>query len=205
MGQQDAVAAQNQSNADWEAQQSAAAAKANQQDQANRQQQMAALNTAEQKLTPQAMQDAQQTAQNTLNTQMLSGSPAAPNANVQMLSGQTGAGADTSVTSDMASRVTDAARQAQGRIAALAGINSYGSGYQGAQAGASQALNTSGEAINMYGDFRKGDTSTLGVTQQIQPIQYTQGSNIAGSLAGSLGQIAGKGLGSSLAASMKGT
>ena len=103
-------------------------------------------------------QDAQQTAQNTLNTNMLASSPAAPNSNVQMLSGQTGAGADTAITSDMAGRVTDAAKGgAQGRIAALAGINSYGSGYQGAQGRARRALNTSGEAINMYGDMRKGD------------------------------------------------
>ena len=150
------------------------------------------------------MQDAQQTAQNTLNTQMLSGSPASSNQNVQMLSGQTGAGADTSVTSDMASRVTAAARQAQGRIKPpwLGSIPTR-SGYQGAQANASQALANSGEAINMYGDFRKGDTSTLGVTQQIQPIQYAPGANIAGSVAGMLGGLAGKSLGNALSAATK--
>ena len=70
----------------------------------------------------------QQSAATDLNSQMLAGSPAADNSNIKLLGG---APAGTSVSSDMASRVTNAAREAQGRIKALAGITSYGGGYQG--------------------------------------------------------------------------
>ncbi len=69
----------------------------------------------------------------------------------------------------MASRVTNAAREAQGRIAALAGLTSYGGGYGDMGSAASTALANSAEGINLASDFRKGDTATLGVTQQIQP------------------------------------
>ena len=194
-GQQEAVNAQNQSNADWVATQRAAAAKAAAADAANEQKQQAALQSTEGQLTQAAQQTAQASAQTALTNQMLSPlNPASDNSNVQLLGQPTGS-ADTSVTSDMASRVTDAAREAQGRIKALAGLDAYGSGYLGAQSDANQALANSAEAINMYGDYRKGDTATLGVTQAIQPVAYAQGSNIAGSIAGSLGQIAGKGLG----------
>ena len=202
------MSAQNQSNQDWVAQQTAAAQAAAAKDAVNQQKAQASLNVAQDKLSPASQTQTQQTAATNLNTQMLAGSPAAPNSNVQLL-GQPAGGADTSVSADMASRITNAAREAQGRIAALAGITSYGGGYGDMGSAANTALQTSAEGINLASDFRKGDTATLGVTQQIQPIQYTQGSNLAGSLAGSLAGLAGKSFagspaGASLAASMKG-
>jgi hypothetical protein len=197
MGQQATVSAQNQANQDWEATQTAAAQAAAQKDAINQQKAQAALNVAQDKLSPANQTQTQQTAATGLNTQMLTGSPAAPDSNIKIL-GQPQAGADTSVSSDMATRVTNAAREAQGRIAALAGLTSYGGGYGDMGSSANMALANSAEGINLASDFRKGDTATLGVTQQIQPIQYAQGSNIAGSLAGSLAGIAGKGLGASL-------
>jgi hypothetical protein len=197
MGQQETVKAQNQANQDWEATQEAAAQAAAQKDAVNQQKAQAALNVAQDKLSPASQTQTQQTAATGLNTQMLTGSPAAPDSNIKLL-GQPQAGADTSVSSDMATRVTNAAREAQGRIAALAGLTSYGGGYGDMGSAATTALANSAEGINLASDFRKGDTATLGITQQIQPIQYAQGSNIAGSLAGSLAGIAGKGLGASL-------
>ena len=197
MGQQETVKAQNQANQDWEATQEAAAQAAAQNDAVNQQKAQAALNVAQGKLSPADQTQTQQTAATGLNTQMLAGSPAAPDSNIKIL-GQPQAGADTSVSSDMATRVTNAAREAQGRIAALAGLTSYGGGYGDMGSAATTALANSAEGINLASDFRKGDTATLGITQQIQPIQYAQGSNIAGSLAGSLAGIAGKGLGASL-------
>jgi hypothetical protein len=56
---------------------------------------------------------------------------------------------------------------------------------------ASSALADSAEGINLANDLRTGDTKTLGITQNIQPVQYQQGSNIAGTIASQLGNIAG--------------
>ena len=201
MGQQQAVQAQNQSNQDWEATQRAAAAKANAADEVARQKSQAALNTSQDALSQQSQTANQQAAQTSLTNQMLTGTPAASDSNVQVL-GQPQGGSDTSVTSDMASRVTDAARQAQGRIKALAGLTSYGGGYGDMGAAANSSLADSAEQIKLQGDIRNGITQTLGVTQQIQPIQYAQGSNLAGSLASSLAGIAGKGLGNSLSGAL---
>jgi hypothetical protein len=189
-GQQATLSAQNQANQDWEATQTAAAQAAAQKDAVNQQKAQAALNVAQGKLSPADQTQTQQTAATSLNTQMLAGSPAAPDSNIKIL-GQPAAGADTSVSSDMATRVTNAAREAQGRIAALAGLTSYGGGYGDMGSAATQTLANSAEGINLASDFRKGDTATLGITQQIQPLQYAQGSNIAGSIAGQLGSIAG--------------
>jgi hypothetical protein len=188
MGQQETAQAQQQANDQWVATQRAAAAKAAAADEANRQKAQASLNTAEGQLGAQNQTAVQQNAATDLNAQMLAGSPAADNSNIQLLGGTP---ADTSISSDMASRVTNAAREAQGRIKALAGITSYGGGYEGMGSSASQALADSAEGINLANDFRKGDTATLGITQQIQPVQYAQGSNIAGTIASGLANIAG--------------
>jgi hypothetical protein len=188
MGQQETVNAQKQANDDWVAYQRTAANKAAAADEANRQKATAALTTAEQKLSPASQEAAQQTAATDLNTQMLAGSPAAPDSNITLLGGEP---ADTNVSTDMAQRVTSAAREAQGRIKALAGITSYGGGYNDMGAAANQALSTSNENINLASDFRKGDTQTLGVAQQVEPLHYVQGSNIAGTVADTLASAAG--------------
>ena len=187
-GQQETLSAQNQANQDWEATQKAAAAKAAAADEVQRQKASAALGTAETALGPANQTQVQQNAATDLNSQMLAGSPAAGDSNIKLLGGEP---ADTSVSQDMASRVTNAAREAQGRIAALAGMTSYGGGYEGMGSSASSALSDSAEGINLANDLRKGDTATLGITQNIQPVQYAQGSNIAGTIASSLGNIAG--------------
>ena len=187
-GQQETNAANQKANDDWVATQRAAAAKAAAADEVQRQKATASLNTAETALGPANQTQVQQTAATDLNSQMLAGSPAAGDSNIKLLGGEP---ADTSVSSDMASRVTNAAREAQGRIAALAGITSYGGGYEGMGSSASSALADSAEGINLASDLRKGDTATLGITQQIQPVQYAQGSNIAGTIASQLGNIAG--------------
>jgi hypothetical protein len=196
MGQQDTLAAQQQANDEWAATQRAAAAKAAAADEANRQKATASLNTAKTALSAENQTAVQQGAATDLTSQMLAGSPAASDSNITLL-GNTPA--DTSVSSDMASRVTNAAREAQGRIKALAGITSYGGGYQGMGSSASQALADSAEGINLANDFRKGDTQTLGITQAIQPVHYESGSNIAGTIANQLGNIAGSAFSNSAA------
>lgn len=200
MGQQDTLTAQQNANNDWLATQRAAAAKATAADEAQRQKATASLDTAETALGPQNQTTVQQGAATDLNSQMLAGSPAASNSNISLLGG---APADTSVSSDMASRVTNAAREAQGRIAALAGITSYGGGYEGMGSSAAQSLADSAEGINLANDLRTGDTKTLGITQAIQPVQYQQGSNIAGTIASQLGNIAGSAFSKSAGPALK--
>ena len=195
-GQQATVEAQQNANDQWVAYQKSAAATAAAKDAANREKATAAEQTTLNQVSPQSQEANQATAATNLNTAMLAGSPAAPNSNVSVLGG--GDPADTSVTSDMAQRVTAAARAAQGRIAALAGLTSYGGGYGDMGQIAGQDISQGNEAIKMYSDFRQGDTSTLGIAQQVQPVQYTQGSNIAGTLASSLANIAGSAFGKSL-------
>ena len=187
-GQQETAQAQQSANDQWVATQRAAAAKAAAADEVQRQKASAALGTAETALGPANQTQVQQNAATDLNSQMLAGSPAASDSNIKLLGG---APADTSVSQDMAGRVTNAAREAQGRIAALAGMTSYGGGYEGMGSSASSALSDSAEGINLANDLRGGTTKTLGITQAIEPVKYAQGSNIAGTIASSLGNIAG--------------
>jgi hypothetical protein len=196
MGQQETLSAQQQANDEWVAGQRQAAQEAAAKDEANRQKASAAEQATLAKVSPEAQQATQQKAQTDLNTQMLQGSPAAQDSNIALLGGD--AGADAGVQQDMAQRVTAAARAAQGRIAALAGISSYGGGYGDMGSIANQNIATGNEAIKLASDMRQGDTSTLAVSQRIQPVQYAQGSNLAGSLAGSLAGIAGNAFGSKL-------
>jgi hypothetical protein len=182
--------------------QRAAAARAAAKDEANRKMASAAEQETLKKVSPESQQANQQKAQTDLYTQMLQGSPAAPDSNIALLGGGE-AGADAGVQADMAQRVTAAARAAQGRIAALAGMTSYGGGYNDMGSIANQNIATGNEAIRLASDMRQGDTSTLGVYQQIQPVQFAQGSNIAGSLASSLAGIAGSAFGTKMNPNMK--
>jgi hypothetical protein len=198
MGQQQTQEAEQNANDQWVAYQKQAAATAQAKDAANRAKATAAEQTTLNAVSPQSQEANQQAAAGNLNTAMLAGGPAAPDANVAVLGG--GDPSNTAVTNDMAQRITGAARAAQGRIAALAGMTSYGGGYGDMGQLASSAISTGNEGISLASDFRKGDTATLGVAQQVQPLAFTQGSNIAGTLASQLANIAGSAYGSKLKA-----
>jgi hypothetical protein len=200
MGQQATVNAQNQANSDWVATQQAASQKAAADDEAARQKAVTAMQTTQQTVNPTSEQATQATQATNLTQQFEAGGGADPNQNVKMLAGQGGAGTDPGVTTDMASRVTNAAREAQGRITALAGLTSYGSGQGDMGQVASNAITQGNQNIALQSDIRGGIAKTLGVTQQIQPVQYAQGSNIAGTIASTLGQMAGNAFGSKLKA-----
>jgi hypothetical protein len=198
MGQQATQSAQQQANNDWVAQQEAASQKAAADDEAARQKADAARTQTMQTVNPQAEQATQQKQAADLTQQFQAGTGADPGSNVKMLAGQGGTGTDPGVTQDMATRVTNAAREAQGRIAALAGLTSYGSGQGDMGQVASNAITQGNQAIALTGDERMGTAKTLGVTQQIQPVHYEQGSNIAGSIAGSLANLAGSAFGQAM-------
>ena len=118
---------------------------------------------------------------------MLAGSPAASDSNIKLLGGDSCRTHRS--TNDMA-KPGHRSRQgsARGGLRRLAGMTSYGGGYVGMGSNASSALADSAEGINLANDLRTGDTKTLGVTQAIDPIKYTQGSDIAGTIASSLGK-----------------
>ena len=67
----------------------------------------------------------------------------------------------------------------------------------------SASLSDPAEGINLANDLRKGTTQTLGVTQAIQPVHYEPGSNIAGTIASSLGNIAGSAFAKNVGPSLK--
>ncbi|HEY1431134.1 MAG TPA: hypothetical protein VGF39_05840, partial [Stellaceae bacterium] len=166
MGQQATLDAQRKANADWVATQQAASQRAAALDETARQKADAARQTALQQISPQNQQAVQQTKQADLTTQFLSGTPAAPDANTSVLGLDP---SDTAITSDISKRVTNAARDAQGRIQALAGLSSYGGGVGAAGDVAGTALANAGDTIGLASDERTGDARTLGIAQNIQP------------------------------------
>jgi hypothetical protein len=197
-GEQSTMNAQNKANDDWVAYQQNAARTAAATDDKLRQQADAARQGTLQQLTPQAQQQTAATDTSNLTSQMLAGNPAGDQ-NVQLLSGQD-KNTDPGVTADIAGQVTTAARQARGRIAAMAGLSGYGTGYGGMQDTANRAIMQGNQAIALPSDERAGNTATLGIAQNVPVKQYTSGANLAGSLATGLAGIAGN----AFAASKKG-
>lgn len=191
-GQQATVKAQQKANDDWVAYQQNKAREADQRDEAARQKADASRQETLQKLTPEAQHQTQATEADRLQNLMLASNPAGTDPNIKLLAGATG-GQDPSnaVTQEMSQRVTDAARQARSRIQALASLNSYGGSQYGMGSVAQRALQGSGQDIALQSDIREGNTKTLGVAQNVPIEQFAQGSNIAGSLAGALGNLAG--------------
>jgi hypothetical protein len=198
-GQQATVNAQNKANADWVAYQRAQAAKAQAQDETLRQQSAAAAAQSQAAASPQAQAAQQAAQQQNLESQFTRGTVgAAADQNRELLGGQTGAGAGVSqdISDAMGARITAAARAGQDRIKALAALSSYGGGYGGVASNVGTAITQGNQNIALAGDMRTGVAKTLGVAQGVQPIQYTQGSNIAGDIAGSLAGVAGNAFGS---------
>lgn len=190
-GQEAQVSAQNKANQDWVNYQTAAAQRNTQADQASQQRAEAARQNTLNQLTPQAATDAQTGTATRLQGEMAVNNPAyATDPNTQLLSGQA-QNPDTSVTTDIAQRITNASRAAQGRIAALANLQGYTGGYGSATDTAQRALMQGGQAIGLQGDIQRGNNAVLGIAQNVPVKQYVQGQNIAGGIANSLGALAG--------------
>jgi hypothetical protein len=202
MGQQATVDAQNKANQDWVNYQRAQAQKAAAQDEALRQKAQAAAETTQQAVNPQTQEAEQKSAESDIYNQYTQGTPLAPGAdpNTALLSGQQGEGTGVSkdMSDAMAARVTAAAREAQGRLKAAAALASYGSGYGGVANTVGQAITQGNQDIALTGDERQGVAKTLGVAQNVQPVQYTMGQDIAGSIAGTLANVAGSAFGTDI-------
>jgi hypothetical protein len=202
MGEQSTMDAQQKANDDWVASQQQQAAQARAADEAARQKAEAARQQTLSQVTPQAQTQTQQQASQTLVNQMGAyGTGPASDPNTAVLGanvGDQGSPANPAITDQMARTITQATRDAQGRIQALANLQGYGGAFGSAAANVNTALAQGNQAIGLQSDIRQGIARTLGIAQQVPPVQYAQGQNIAGSLAGSLANIAGSKIGSSL-------
>lgn len=146
--------------------------------------------------------DKQQAAQTTesdrLNTAMTQGMNAPTSATVsdKLLSGQASGGQE--FKDDAANRIAGATAAAKNRIKALADIQSYGGSFGGLQTTNRINFQNTDNAIGLVNNERNGSLKTFGVEQQVDPIRYTAGPNIAGSIAGALGSMAGSRIGTSM-------
>jgi hypothetical protein len=197
-GQQSAMNAQQKANDDWVSYQRQKAREADQRDEALRQKSDVSRNETLNQLDRESQQGTQEAAAGSLEEKMLGADNPAGDQNVAMLAGGVTPGADAqtkSVEEDMASRVTNAAREARSRIKALASLTATTGGYGGMLDTANRAITTGNQGIEMQSNKRKGNTAVLGTAQAVPVETFTPGSNIAGSIAGALAGLGGNALG----------
>jgi hypothetical protein len=113
------------------------------------------------------------------------------------LSGQEGGG--DQFQTDLAQKINAASAASKQRIAALAKVSSYGGSYGGLDQNASTALGTSGRAIDMANDLRKGSLGAYGAEQAVNPKQISYTPSPLAGMASSLFSLGTQGLGSMFA------
>ncbi len=86
--------------------------------------------------------------------------------------------------SDLAYKIGNAARESRKQINALARISSYGGSYGGLGTMNPLILGNSGNAIDMWNNFRKGDMQVYNVERQVPASQYTYKQSPAMALSG---------------------
>lgn len=192
MGQQDALNAQNKANDDWVAYQRKQAQESAARDEEQRQKAALAHANTKDAMTAENQQDVQGKEATRLEGEYTKDQPT--DDNIAMLSGQGGSTSNTKT--DIHSMVTGAAQEARKRIAALAQMSSYGGSFNGLQQNAAQALAKGNEDIGLTANLRRGNTATLGTAQAVPVEKFAQGSDIAGSIASSLANVAGTAAGS---------
>ena len=76
--------------------------------------------------------------------------------------------------SDLAAAINTATKGARERMAALAGVTSFGSQSLGGLGGSNQDILTrSGADIDMFNEFRRGELGVLGAKQAVDPVQVS--------------------------------
>jgi hypothetical protein len=207
-GESAAASTQEDAYNQWANQQRQNRLKAQQQDEANRQKADAARLQGLQDVSP-AAQSATQADEQARLTSYLQGQGPASNSTENptpvsiadtRLSGQD-SGGDT-FQSDLMSKLDAASKDSKARIAALATVGSYGGSSGGLDVHNARAFQNAGQGIDLANEFRKGDLSTLGVEQAVNPPQYTYRSPFA-SLGPTLLSVGSQGLGQTLAQSLR--
>jgi|SRR5215469_1798462 len=158
-----------------------------------------------QKVSPQTQQQVQQTEQQRLNALYNNpgGQNPTPNLDVNKPSSLALSGEQTGNTqfgNSLTSAVNNATAVARGRIAALATAGSYGGSFGGLGSYLPEQFAQGGNIINLADAMRRGNISTYGVEQQVQPQNFvvgpgtTQMASIAQSLGGAAGSLISKGI-----------
>jgi hypothetical protein len=206
--QQDMMNQQNAANDAWVAYQKRQSDAYLAQDTALRQKAEAAREASLTELTPQKQQAAQANEQarlvNTLTPEetkaMAEGKK--PTLNDKMLEGQQNTAAP--VAANIQQQIQQAAQEARSRIAALAAVQSYGGSQFGLTNRANVIFNAAGQDIRQASDERQGAQAAYNVAKAVEPIKIVQygGGSALGGLANAGASMAGKGLGTAMAASM---
>jgi hypothetical protein len=115
----------------------------------------------------------------------------------QMLSGQKGA--SSQITGTFANQLTQASKDARARIQALATLSSYTGSQFGLQNRAKDILGTSGQVIGLEGNKRQGSLGVYQAEKAVPPAKVVQSASPFSGIASSLGGMAGRGFGASLA------
>jgi hypothetical protein len=97
-----------------------------------------------------------------------------------LLSGQS-LNSDPTFRTDLAAKLNAAAKEAKGRIAALATASSYGGSAGGLDNYVADSFAKSGMTIDKFNERRRGDLAVYGTQQAVNPVQwsYTPGLKIA--------------------------
>lgn len=191
---------QAQANAEWVAYQRQKSQEEWQRQEQLRQRAEAARQESLQKLDPEAQKQNLKTEQDRLtkditpqDLQNIPDSGNMPVAADKLLSGQQKL--SEPAAQDLASKVTQASRDARSRIQALAELTSYGGSQFSLQNTANRTFQAAGQNINLAGNERQGSLAAYGAEKQVQPRQIIATPSLLGGLSGSLAQIAGKGAG----------
>jgi hypothetical protein len=206
--QQEMVSQQNAANDAWVAYQRRQSQDYLARDEELRKNAEAARESSLAELTPQKQQQAQVNEQarlvNTLTPEetkaMAEGNKAT--LNDKLLSGQQNTAAP--VAASIQQQIQQAAQEARQRIAALAAVQSYGGSQFGLTNRANVIFNASGQDIRAASDERQGLQAAYNVAKAVEPIKIVQGGggSALGGIANAGAQIAGRGLGSSMASTM---
>lgn len=198
--QQSTMKAQQQANDDWVSYQRQKARTADANDESMRQKSDAARNETLEKLTPEQQAAQQAETEGKLNSDMIAAGGG--DQNIALL----GAGANnedpnsqnSQVTSALTDRVTSAAREARGRIKALASLTATTGGYNSLTDTANRGIVEGNQNIELQANKRKGNTAVLGTAQAVPVETFSAGDNILGSLASGLAGIGGSAFGAKM-------
>jgi hypothetical protein len=198
MQQSSAMKAQEDANAQWVSYQRQQSQLALQKDEANRQKAQAAQQQTLTDVNAQSQQQQQQTEQQritqTLDPSLAQGDTTRIAGDI-LLAGQKNA--NPLLQKDVADQVAQASAKARQRIAALSTIQSYGGGQFGLNNTVNNAFQRGNQAIDLTGNYRRGDLAAYNVAKQVEPQRFQNVQSPFGAIATSLAGIAGKGIGSS--------
>jgi hypothetical protein len=202
MMQQKAADSQNRANDAWRNYQKQQREAENQRQEGLRRQAEEARAKGVEEIAPEKQKEAQEVEAQRLSSE-LQANTSVNEAGVgdKLLSGQQLGG--ESFQTDVASRLNNASKEARDRIAALAQVQSYGGSFGGLGNRNAEVLAKADQGINLANNQRQGSLSAFNLAKSVNPIQNPTQTDPFGGIASSLAGIAGKGLGTAFAPTVK--